>query len=187
MNNKPILILLIVLSLTPALVGCEVPELSFEDTPRVTGGNGPESNFVPPQAVIRTKVREPLLIESRHVSEDSKLDQVTLFVNGQPVRAEQTADQVNFPQYLARLQVIGWPPQSEAAEFFIFPFSPCERVADMGRARSRNPVELVYPSSTWSLCYLWVGQTPGTYDFSLQATDRNGTEGERITQRIEVQ
>jgi hypothetical protein len=186
-NRKRTLILLLVLGTVLVLAGCEVPELSFEDTPRVTGGEGPHSNFVPPQAVIRANVGEPLLIESHHVSEDSKLGQVTLFVNGQLVRAEQTADQVNFPEYLARLQVVGWPPQSEEAQFFIFPFSPCERVADMGQARSRNPVELVYPSPTWSLCYVWVGQTPGTYDFSLQATDRNGTEGELITQRIEVQ
>ncbi len=185
MNFKPTLILVVAWSLILLLVGCEVPELTFEE--RALGPGGPRSNFVPPQASLRANVGEPLLIESRHTSRNSKLATVSIFVNGQPLPAEETAGQATFPEYLGKVEVLGWPAQSEGSEFLILPLSSCRRLSGMGEARPKNPVELEFRSASWSLCHLWIGQTPGTYDLSLRATDRNGNAGQMITQRIEVE
>ena len=125
-------------------------------------------------------------IESYHLSRSSKFGRVDIWVNGQLVRSEQSSGPAAFPDDLAQMQVLGWPDGAASPEFMLLPSSNCERVGEKGVARRLNPIELKYPSSTWSLCHTWVGLTPGTYELKMQVTDRDGVPGEPVVQRIEV-
>jgi hypothetical protein len=141
---------------------------------------------LPTQPTFQVAVGHPLHIETYHLSRSSKFGRVDIWVNGQLVRSEQSGGPAAFPDYLGEMQVLGWPDGVASPEFILFPSSNCERVGEKGVARRLNPIELKYPSSTWSLCHTWVGLTPGAYELKMQATDGDGVKGEPVVQRIEI-
>ena len=147
----------------------------------------PRSNFVPPRQSIQIGVGQALPIESYHLA-STKLMTVEISINGQPLRAEATAGQSNtFPENLATAQVLvrGQPPQA-SLQPLVFPAPACRNLLQKGGPVQTNALLLQPPSSVWTLCHIWIGRTPGTYDLSLVATDEAGREGEPIVQRIEV-
>jgi hypothetical protein len=131
-------------------------------------------------------VGQQVEIESYHLSRGSRLGEVQIWVNDQLIRSEQTAAPSNFPDYLGDIQVLGWIDQRDATKFLIFPSATCDYTKQVGEPRSKNPIELDYPSSSWSLCHIWIGFVPGNYVLSLEAADSAGNIGSRITQHIEV-
>ncbi len=141
---------------------------------------------LPAQPTFQVAVGHPLHIETYHLSRSSKFGRVDIWVNGQLVRSEQSGGPAAFPDYLAEMQVLGEADGVLSPDFMLLPSSNCQRVGEMGLTRRLNPIELKYPSSTWSLCHTWVGLTPGTYELKMQATDRAGVKGFPVVQRIEV-
>ncbi len=157
----------------------------FESTSLDTSG-GPHSNFVPPRAIIQVDVGELRPIESYHISKN-KLGAVEIFVNGQPVRAEETSGQPTFPMELAAVQVLDrGRPAPEAFTMLKFPAATCRILLKKGGSVQTNSLPLKYPSSNWSVCHIWIGHIPGIYDLKVVATDKAGQEGKEIVQRIEV-
>lgn len=148
---------------------------------------------LPAQPTFQVAVSRPsdgiihrLDIESYHLSRSSKFGRVDIWVNGQLVRSEQSGGPAALPDYLAEMQVLGEPDGVASLDFMLLPSSNCQRVGERNLTRRLNPIELKYPSSTWSLCHTWIGLAPGTYELKMQATDRAGVQGEPVIQRIEV-
>lgn len=172
--------LLGVIFLAFLMAGCTVPELG----PINGASNGPRSNFVPPRAIITVNAGERLQLESYHLS-DRQLGSLKISVNGQPIRSEATGGEPTFPSNLATLEVLVWPSQADPAPF-ILSSATCKATLNGGEARVLNPVELAFPSKSWSVCHVWTGNVPGIYDVSIQAFDRDQRPGEIAVQRIEV-
>ena len=170
------------------LTGCEVPEDGFGllGTGSAVAG-APRSNFVSERQVLRVRVGEPTPIESYHLSGPNKLGKLEIFVNGQLVKSEQTDGSLAFPDTLATVQVLerGRPDQPDFA-ILEFPAPACNRLLVKGGPAAAHLLEREFPASTWTVCHVWIGHIPGTYDLSLRVTDRTGQPGEMITQRIEV-
>ncbi len=188
------------LAVLPVLLAlaCQLPSISWNRSSQSvteTPQTWPSSTFVPPRQLIQVFVDEPLALESYHVSRTGKLNKLWISVNGQPLRDEQNAE-FPFPGELASFQVLrreesglGQPAELPAANF---PSPFCRRLAQNGRlvqrsALARNaPLELEFPASTWTVCHVWMGHKPGTYDLTIQVTDEQDRPGNVITQRIEV-
>jgi hypothetical protein len=173
------------LGLVLLTIACQAPE--FFQLTLIGPDQGPvRSNFVPPRDVIRVQVGRPLPLESFHAG-SNKLAAVEVFVNGQPVRAEETAGQPAFPVNLAAVEVLtrDRPPAGNLAGL-AYPSAPCRSLARQGGVVQTNALELRYPASHWSVCHVWIALVPGVYDLSVVAIDQTGQRGEPIVQRIEV-
>lgn len=181
-SNKTILFAAGLVLLT---IACQAPEL-FRLT-LIGPAQGPvRSNFVPPRDVIRVEVGRPLPLESFHAG-SNKLAGVEVFVNGQPVRAEETAGPSAFPVNLALVQVLTRDqPSAGNLAGLAYPSGACRSLARQGGAVQTNALDLRYPSTHWSVCHVWVGRIPGTYELSVVAIDQTGERGEPVVQRIEV-
>ena len=185
MSKKSNIIVLFATTLALLTMACQLSEfINFSSIgPAATGVR---SNFVPPREIIQVEVGQPWPIESYHISKN-KLEKVEIFVNGQPIRAEKTSGQPTFPEGLATVQgLIRGRPAREAFTVLKFPAAACRILLDKGGPEQTNSLELKFPSSTWSVCHIWLGYIPGTYDLSVVATDKAGQKGEAIVQRIEV-
>jgi hypothetical protein len=117
----------------------------------------------------------------------NRLEKLEIFINGQPLRTEETSGQATFPPELATIQIIR-PDQAE-------PVSPvslqtslpvCQKLLLAENAPLLNSPESQFPSAEWNVCYVWIGRIPGSYDLSMVATDNTGAQSELISQRIEV-
>ena len=188
MRNKNLITIIGVAWLALLLTGCSgsLPSVSLDLFGTVPPDQKPHSNFVDARVVRQVRVGQQVEIESYHLSRGSRLGEVQIWVNDQLIRSEQTAAPSNFPDYLGDVQVLGWIDQRDATKFLIFPSATCDYAAQVGVSRSKNPIELDYPSSSWSLCHIWIGFVPGNFVLSLEATDSAGNIGQRITQHIEV-
>ncbi len=181
MNKKSNTTVLFATILALLTIACQISETISLDTSSV-----PHSNFVPPRAIIQVEVGQPWPIESYHISKN-KLDVVEIFVNGQPLRAEETSGQPTFSTELATVQVLDrGRPVHEAFTVLEFPAAICQTLLEKGGPVQTNSLALKYPSSTWSVCHIWIGHIPGIYDLSVVATDKADQKGEAIVQRIEV-
>lgn len=188
MNKQPSTIILsAVLGLALLTLSCQsLPGFEIFGGEEVSAAGQPRSHFVPPQQTIQVRVGQPLPLESYHISRN-KLSSIKIFINGQPLRTEETAGQSPFPMELAQAQVLvrDQPPEANL-QALTFPSFTCRNLIDKGGPVQRNSLDLEFPSSNWTVCHIWIGRVPGTYDLSLVATDRAGQEGEPIVQRIEV-
>lgn len=173
------------LGLVLLTIACQAPE--FFRLTLIGPSQGPvRSNFVPPRDVIRVEVGRPLPLESFHAG-PNKLAAVEVFVNGQPIRAEETAGQPAFPVNLASVQVLTRDqPSAGNLAGLAYPSGPCRNLARQGGAVQTNALDLRYPATHWSVCHVWVGLIPGAYDLSVVAIDQTGERGEPVVQRIEV-
>jgi hypothetical protein len=148
----------------------------------------PHSAFVPPLERSQVLVGEPLALETHHLTRmTNQLNTLRFFVNGQPIRTEETADQVTFPPNLASFYIVTVEQPEQALLANVEPFLPptCQDVLEQEGVVLHSPLSQ-YPSSDWNVCYIWIGHVPGTYDVSMQVVDSAGDESEIIIQRIEV-
>ena len=187
MCKKSTLTLFLVIGLAFLTTGCQsLPGFDIFETSEPDEA-APRSNFVPPRRDIQIGVGQALPIESYHLA-STKLMTVEISINGQPLRTEATAGQPNpFPEHLATAQVLvrAQPPQA-SLQPLLFPAPACRNLLQKGGPVQTNALSLQPPSSVWTVCHIWIGRTPGTYDLSLVATDEAGLKGEPIVQRIEV-
>jgi hypothetical protein len=177
-----------VLSLTLVITACQsLPGFNIFSSTAASDEAKPISNFVDLRQSIRVGVGEPLAMASYHRGY-TKLSALQISVNGQPVRSEATAGQPNtFPDTLAAVQVLVWgqPPRISLQQVN-FPSPACQYLRQAGGPVQANPLPLAPSSSVWTVCHIWIGHTPGTYDLSLVAVDDAQRAGEPIVQRIEV-
>lgn len=159
----------------------------FSDT-QETDESAPISNFVDARQTLHAQVGQPLAIASYHRG-DGKLTAVETSINGQPLRSEATAGQPNtFPETLATAQVlVGGQPAQVSLQTVTFPSPACQNLLRVGGPVQTHSLPLSPPSSVWTVCHVWVSQTPGTYDLSLVAVDEAGRKSEPVVQRIEVE
>jgi hypothetical protein len=168
MNKKSMIMMRLIVGLTLLTMGCQtiggLEILGFgEATP--TPIPWPHSTFVPPRKSVQVAVGQALQIDSYHLSPE-RLDKVEIFVNGQPIKSEDTAaaDQAAiFPGQLVNVQVL----------------------SEQGLVQASR-VQPEFPSAAETVSLIWVSYIPGTYDLSLIATDTTGHKGQPIVQRIEV-
>lgn len=187
MPKKFYIILFLIVGLI-LFAGCQtLPGFNiFSDTQK-TDEAAPISNFVDARQTLHAQVGQPLAIASYHRG-DGKLTAVETSINGQPLRSEATAGQPNtFPETLATAQVlVGGQPAQVSLQTVTFPSPACQNLLRFGGPVQTNSLPLSPPSSVWTVCHVWVSQTPGTYDLSLVAVDEAGRESEPVVQRIEV-
>lgn len=185
-KKKLLFFLAVALGLVVGLTGCEVPEDRLGLFGGRPAGDAPHSNFVAAYDLIRVQPGEPVPIASYHLTRDGRLGILEIFVNDQPVRSEQIVETA-FPDNLAAFQVLQRDrPAQPAFSVLEFPAPACERLLVTGGPGSVHLLERPFPSSTWTVCHVWVGNVPGVYDVSLRVTDLAGQQGQMITQRIEV-
>ncbi|HXV42719.1 MAG TPA: hypothetical protein VEC96_06620 [Anaerolineae bacterium] len=186
MRKKSIFTLFFTIGLALLMIGCQsLPGFNIFET-SAPDVDAPRSNFVPPRRDIQVGVGQLLPIESYHVG-STKLMTVEIAINGQPLRAEATAGQPNtFPERLAIAQVlvVGQPAQA-AYQQLPFPAPVCRNELHDGPMQT-NVLLLTPPSSAQTVCHIWIGRIPGTYNLSLIAVDEMGHRGAPITQTIEV-
>jgi hypothetical protein len=118
-----------------------------------------------PQETVPVLQGQAVQIDTIHLT-PALLRTVSIFINGQPVRGEETAPGDPFPDGYVNLLV-----RSE------------DRLVKTGVFRPK------WPTREEKLSLVWVGLVPGTYELSLVATDIADPEqpGNKIVQRIEVQ
>ncbi|NJN98976.1 MAG: hypothetical protein HC875_35220 [Anaerolineales bacterium] len=190
MPRKFHIILFLIVSLI-LFVGCQtLPGFNIFSSGQETDKAAPSSNFVDARQTIHAQVGQPLAIASYHRGE-GKLTAVETSINGQPLRSEATAGQTNtFPDgtlaTTAYVLVDGQPAQV-SLQTVTFPSPACQNLLRSGGPVQTHSLPLSPPSSVWTVCHVWVSQTPGTYDLSLIAVDEAGRESEPIVQRIEVE
>lgn len=124
----------------------------------------PHSTFVPPTKRVQIFTGQALELETYHLSPEQLTD-IQIFVNGQPLRSEETAGSTAFPDRLLNVQV---------------------RSGEDGRLVQTARVTPALPTSEETVSVVVIGNTPGRYDLSLVAADEAGQEGTPIVQRIEV-
>lgn len=187
MFKKSLVILFFTVTLV-LLAGCQsLPGFNIFSDTQETDQAAPVSNFVEARQTIRAQVGQPLAIASYHRGE-GKLTAVETSINGQPLRSETTAGQPTFPDALATAQVlVGGQPAQVSLQSLTFPSPACQHLLSFGGPVQTNSLPLYPPSSGWTVCHVWVGQTPGIYDLSLVAVDEAGRRGKPIVQRIEVE
>lgn len=192
--------------LTSLTTACQsLPGLNLFSAAQESNQNAPRSNFVAAQEVLLTSVDQPVLIESYHIAA-TKIVTVEVSINHQPPRAEATAGQANvFPPDLATLQVLerGRPAQAALQSLLAAqsdqssgetanpyaqnsPSPACQELLRSGGPAQTNVFTPDISSSRWTVCHIWVGRVPGTYDLSVAAVDETGLRGDPVTQRIEV-
>ena len=188
MPQKSTLNLFFIISLTLLTTACQsLPGFNIFSDSQETDGAAPVSNFVDARQNIQVGAGEPLALASYHRGE-RKLTALETSINGQPLRSEATAGQANtFPDNLATAPVlVGGQPAQTNFQQLTFPSPTCQNLLTAGGPVQTNSLPLHPPSSVWTVCHVWIGQTPGTYDLSLVAVDEAGRKGEPIVQRIEV-
>lgn len=188
MHIKSTFALFFAISVAVVITACQsLPGFNIFSSGPDSGEAKPVSNFVDPRQSIRVGVGEPLAIASYHRGY-TKLSSLQISVNGQPIRSEATAGQANtFPDTLAAAQVLVWGQPAQASlERLSFPSPACQYLGQAGGPVQTNPLPLAPPSSVWTVCHIWTGHIPGTYDLSLVAVDDAQRAGEPIVQRIEV-
>lgn len=188
LHKRSTLILFLTLSLALFTTACQsLPGFNIFSGEPGSDEARPVSNFVDPRQSIQVGVGEPLAIASYHRGY-TKLSALQISVNGQPVRSEATAGQpTTFPDTLAAAQVLVWGQPAQASlEQVSFPSPTCQYLGQAGGPVQANPLPLAPPSSVWTVCHIWTGHIPGTYDLSLVAVDDAQRAGEPIVQRIEV-
>jgi hypothetical protein len=181
---SPFFVILITLLIT----ACQsLPDFNIFGSDQEADENRPISNFVDARQSIRVGVNEPLAIASYHRGH-TKLSALEISINGQPLRTEATAGQPNtFPEYLATAQALVWGQPSQASlQQVTFPSPACQYLLTAGGPVQTSNFPLTPPSSVWTVCHIWTGYTPGTYDLSLVAVDDAQLRSEPIHQRIEV-
>jgi len=184
---RPSILLGLAVGLLLVLAACEVPQDRFGLLGDGPVRGAPRSNFVAAYEVLRVKPGQPIPIESYHLTRTGRLGRLEIFVNGQPVTSELVSPEIAFPDNLAELQVLQRDrPGQPAISLLEFPAPACRRLLVTGGPVSAHIIEREFPSSTWTVCHVWIGRVPGSYDLSLRVTDRAGQQGELITQRIEV-
>jgi hypothetical protein len=186
---KKSVILLFFVSFAFAITACQsLPGFNlFSSDGQQSDQAAPVSNFVDPRQSIQARMGEPLAIASYHRGHD-KLATLEISVNGQPLRSEATAGQPNvFPASLATAEVLvrGQPAQA-TLQRLTYPSPACQNLTTSGGPVQTSSVPLQPPSSVWTVCHIWIGQTPGVYKLSLVAVDEAGHRGEPIVQQIEV-
>lgn len=189
MVKKFIILLYIVISLMIAVTACQsLPGFNlFSSGGQEADQAAPVSNFVDRRQNLQARVGEPLAIASYHRGYE-KLARLEISVNGQQLRSEATAGQPNiFPEYLAAAQVLvrGRPAQASLQQL-TYPVSACQYLAATGGPVQTSSVPLQPPSSVWTVCHIWLAQTPGIYELSIIAVDEDEHKGEPIVQQIEV-
>ncbi len=205
MLKKYILALLLAIGLILLTTACQsLPGFNLFSATQEPDPNAPHSNFVAAQEVLLTNVGQPVLIESHHIGV-TKVTTVEIAINNQSPRTEATAGQANvFPQDLATVQVLerGQPTQADLQALRIVSnlqpldstqgqslasLSPaCQELLRSGGPVQTNVLTSDTPSSRWTVCHLWMGHVPGTYDLSVVAIDEAGRRGKLVVQRIEV-
>lgn len=192
--------------LTSLTTACQsLPGLNLFSAAQEANQNAPRSNFVAAQEVLLTSIDRPVLIESYHIAA-TRIVTVEVSINRQPPRAEATAGQANvFPPDLATLQVLkrGQPAQAGLQAILMAqsgqspdetanpyaqnsPSPACQQLLRSGGPVQTNVLTADTSSSRWTVCHIWVGRVPGTYDLSVAAVDETGLRGDPVTQRIEV-
>jgi hypothetical protein len=123
-----------------------------------------------PQETVPVPAGQPILIESIHLS-PTLLDNIAIFINGQPLTREENSEVTPFPGGYINLLV-----HSE------------NKLLRTGRFRPPWPIR------EEKLSLLWVGLVPGTYELRLEASRKpddpqqdEPIPGNSIVQRIEVQ
>lgn len=205
MREKSIFALFLAIGLALLTTACQsLPGFNLFSAAQEPDPNAPRSNFVAAQQVLLTNVGQPVLIESYHIGA-TKVTTVEIAINNQSPRTEATAGQANvFPQDLATIQVLerGQPTQANlqslriASNLQSFDTTQDQSLASLSSTcqallRSGGPVQTNVltsdaPASRWTVCHLWRGRVPGTYDLSVVAIDKAGRRGQPVVQRIEV-
>lgn len=152
------------LGLVLLIQACQLPlQTGGEPAARPAPGSvQPYSALVPSGQILRTRVNEPLLLKTYHMSR-AGLDTLNVSVNQQPLPQENLSPQTPFF------------PGSLATVAFVV----------NGQEIRSGYVQPPYPTTTWTVPLIWTGHVPGTYDLVLQVTDKANETGV-ITQRIEV-
>ena len=122
----------------------------------------PYSAIVPSRQILRTRVNEPLLLETYHMSR-AGLDTLNVWVNKQALPQENLSPQTPFF------------PRSLATVTFVV----------NGQEIQTGYLQPPYPTSTWTVPVIWTGHVAGSYDLVLEVTDKANKKG-AITRRIEV-
>jgi hypothetical protein len=182
-----ILILCCTIILTLWLSACQsVPGFNLFSSTLEPDKAAPHSNFVGAQQVLLAQVGQPLALESHHVG-TTALARVEIAINGQPLRSEATAGQANvFPENLAVTQALARLGQAAVPQPLSFPSPMCQNLAQSGGMLPAGSVPVDIFTTTWTVCHVWIGQVPGTYDLSVKAVDKENRPGEAVVQRIEV-
>lgn len=191
MNKESTVIIWFSIGLVVLSLGCRTLDglnLTGSATPTPTPISWPHSTFVPSQKSVRVRVGRPLVIETHHLTGMAyRLEKLEIFINGQPIRTEETSGQATFPPELAAIQIVK-PEQAEPVSPVSLQTAPpaCQALLLAGNAPLLNSPESQFPSAEWNVCYVWIGRVPGTYDLSMVATDNTGARSELISERIEV-
>lgn len=191
MIKKLALLIAVVLAAALLVAACDITDASLG---LAAPEPAPASTFVTARARLQVGVGETVLIETYHLSQNSPAA-MKVWVNGQPVGAdESTPAAAVFPDSLATVELATVRP---VPAVFNCAAVVCLSTADnepvMVKAIiQRGPLRSAvlrpeFPNSTWAAPLLWTGHVPGTFDLSVQVTDRAGKTGPKITQRIEVQ
>ncbi|MCB0211448.1 MAG: hypothetical protein KDJ52_19065 [Anaerolineae bacterium] len=155
----------IITALAIVTLGCQsLLDIELPSFGQTTAANisWPHSMFVPPNNRVQIFKGQPLQLETYHLS-TSSLSDVQIFVNGLPIRSEETAGTAASPTGLLNVQV-----QNE-----------------QGNLVQTARVTPALPTDKESVSLLVVGNVPGKYDLTLVAVDETGEES-TVTQRIEV-
>lgn len=189
MIKKFTTLLLMAVSSIIVLTACQsLPGFNLFSSDGQTADQGvPLSNFVDRRQNLHARVGVPLAIASYHRGYE-KLDRLEISVNGQQLRSEATAGRPDiFPEYLGTTQVLvrGQPVQASLQQL-TYPSPACQYLLTTGGPVEMSSVPLQPPSSVWTVCHLWLAQTPGTYELSITAVDTDNHRGEPIVQQIEV-
>ena len=146
---------------------------------------GPRSSFVPHPEKLVVDVGEQAMIETYHMSEN-RFGSLEISVNRLPAAENESAlTSVS----LATLKVLA--PTTEYANGECVDDGACDELSATTVSITDQPIVIPplqseYPNTTWKVYLMWTGHVPGTYDLTMQVTDKAGKQGERLTQHIEV-
>lgn len=143
----------------------DVENLSDGVTVDLAGPGDLPPGLLLPQETVPVPRGQAVQIDTIHLT-PALLRTISIFINGQPVSGEETAEGEPFPEGYVNLLV-----RSE------------DRLVKTGVFRPQ------WPTREQELSLVWVGLVPGTYELSLSATDITdpAQPGNVIVQRIEVQ
>ena len=166
------------------MLACQITD-SLDLTGSTPTPSGPRSTFVPHPEKLVVDVGKQTMIETYHTSEN-RFGSLEIAVNQLPAAADESAlTSVD----LATLKVLA--PTTEFADGVCVDDGRCDELSATTISISDQPIVIPpiqseYPNTTWTVFLSWTGHVPGTYDLTMQVTDKAGKQGERLTQRIEV-
>ena len=188
MFRNSILSLFSAVGLTLLITACQTPPgFNIFGSGQETDENRPISNFVDARQTIQVEAGKPLGIASYHRGY-SKLTALEISINGQPTRPTPAAERSNpLPDYLATTRtLVRSQPVDANLQQVTFPSAACQYLLTVGGPIPPQTVTLTPASSVWTVCLIWTGHTPGTYDLTLVAVDDAQHKSDPIHQRIEV-